>query len=552
MGKRFKWLLPVAAVVGLVLMAACAGAEPTATPTPTPTKAAVVATPTPTATPRPTATPTPKGPKTGGVLQAAYWEDPKGMDPHATTSSLDRNFVYDFCDPLVNFTPDGMPEPKISLADSWQISQDGLTYTFHLRDVKFQDGTNLDAEAVKTSLERVLDPKLAFAYRAQISSIQKMEVLDPRTIKLTVKAPSAPFILNLAERGGMIMSPKALQEKGDKFRTEPVCAGAFQVVNWQPGSFFETRKHQDYWRKPLPYLDGIRYSVIKDAGVRVAALEAGTADIAWLQSENIPQVEKNKNLGISKFMGYGWRGLRWNRNLPPLDDIRVRKAIVALIDGEAINQSVFFNTFKNAQGGPIPDTLWAYADLSDVQTKYDPKGAADLIKQTGLPTPIKLKMSTQAEGDWPIQAEMMQGMLNASGLFDVTIDVMSSGENQRVSLEERKIPLSPGAIGLRVDPDGMLTISITSQGFYNQSRDVVDADQKRVDELVTQAAQVFDLAKRKELYAEVQRLWVSKLLGSYAYWYRGTYTGYRPYVKGIETIWGADALWRAKELWLDK
>ncbi|MBI2872468.1 MAG: hypothetical protein HYY00_04670 [Chloroflexi bacterium] len=548
MEKGWRWLLPIAAVAGLVLMAACAGAEPTATPTPTPTKApAVVSTPTP------TATATPTGPKTGGILRAAYLEDPKAMDPHQTVSSFDRSWVYDVCDPLVNFTQDGVPDPKISLAQSWEISADGLTYTFKLRDAKFQDGTPVDADAVKFSLERVLDPKLNFSYRAQIKDIKEVQVVDPKTVRLTVGAPSAPFILNLGERGGMPISPTALKAKGqEKFTTEPVCAGAFQLREWQPGSFWEVRKHQDYWNKPLPYLDGIRYSVIPDGRVRVAAMEAGDADIAWLEESHVALVEKNPQLGVSRFLGYGFEGLKWNRTLPPMDNFQVRKAVSMLVDAEAINKSVYQNLWKVAKGGEIPDTLWAYADLTDVRPKYDPKGAADLIKQTGLSTPIPIKMVITSSEPRRTAGELVQGMLNGSGLFAVKMDVATQAESTRLAFDERSYPLTVTGIGLRVDPDGMLSISLTSESFYNPSRAMKDADQMEVDRLVAQAAKVFDIQQRKQLYAQAQRLSVEKLVSGIPFLYRGRFTGYRTWVKNIDTLVGADGLWRSKELWLDK
>ncbi|MBI2872467.1 MAG: hypothetical protein HYY00_04665 [Chloroflexi bacterium] len=549
MAKGWRWLLPTAAVTGLLLMAACAGAEPTATPTPTPTKPpAVVATPTP------TATATPTGPKTGGILRAAMVIDPRGMDPMATTGSTDRSFTYDICDTLVNFDLKGVADPKISLAESWQISQDGLTYTFKLRKAKFQDGTDVDAEAVKISLDRARDKTTGFGYAAQLSAIKAVDVVDPSTVKITVNAVSAPFLLNLAERGGTALSPKALKEKGEKFQAEPVCAGAFQVKDWQPGTFWETKKFQDYWGKPLPYLDGIKYNVIADGRVRVAALESGGADLAELEAEDANLMAGRPGLNLYRFLGYGFRGIKWNRAIPPMDDIRVRQAIVKLVDTEAMNRAIYGGHWKIATGGEIPDVLWAWTDLSDVREryKYDPKAAAELIKQTGLSTPIKVKMVSAQATESSLEAEFLQGMLNNSGLFAVTVDRYTSAENNRLAFEEHSYPLTITGIGLRVDPDGMMSITMTSKSFYNLSRDVVDDFQKRLDDLTSQAARTLDQAERKRLYAEAQRIQLENLVHTYPQFYRARLYGYRAVVKNSETMVGADGMLRLKDLWLDK
>ncbi len=219
-----------------------------------------------------------------GVLIVAQIAEPKSLDPHAVTAVNDFRILVNLYDGLVRYRS-GTLEVEPALAESWEISEDGTVYTFHLRDgVTFHDGSPFDAEAVKFNFERMLDETHPyhdtgpFPLSFFFSAVDKVEAPDPQTVVFTLKEPYAPFLSNLAYPTGLIVSPAAVKEYGKDFGRHPSGTGPFHFVEWESNSRVVVEANPDYWDGP-PELQAVVFRPITDANTRVAEMMSGGVDV---------------------------------------------------------------------------------------------------------------------------------------------------------------------------------------------------------------------------------------------------------------------------------
>jgi len=211
------------------------------------------------------------------TLRIGLAEDPDVLDPTLARTYVGRIVFASLCDKLFDIDDKLNVVPQLAL--SQQVSADGRTVTIKLRPgVKFHDGEPFNAEAAKFSLERHMNMQGSFR-RAEISQIDKVDVVDPLTIRLVLKAPFAPLIAQLTDRAGMMVSPKAAQSLGDKFGTAPVCAGPYKFVERVPQDRIVVERFKDYWDAGRVTIDRIVYRPIQDSTVRLANLRSGQLDL---------------------------------------------------------------------------------------------------------------------------------------------------------------------------------------------------------------------------------------------------------------------------------
>ena len=293
------------------------------------------------------AAPTPAAIKRGGVATIAFSVDPVHFDPHKGTTA--QNFVSIVYDGLTQFKtgPDVPPGTHIlepALAEKWDISPDGKAYTFSLRKgVKFHDvapisGREMTADDVAFSFERMLAKDAENIKRDLFAVIDKVEVVDKYTVKLTLSQPFAPLLANLATVFAAILPKSDLN-----FKNVAIGTGPFLLKDFQRQSKYTYAKNPGYWKngadgKPLPYLDGFVQVIIPDEGARTSALRAGQLDFTDLLVDNLAQelLKSNTALVDEKFPGNFSVMTRLNVKEKPLDDVRVRQAISLAIDRQAI------------------------------------------------------------------------------------------------------------------------------------------------------------------------------------------------------------------------
>lgn len=276
----------------------------------------------------------PAEPTAGGTLVAAIGGDPDQLDPHTTTSSFAFTVLENIYDTLVQPTSDLTMEP--ALAESWEVSDDLLTWTFNLRqDVSFHDGTEFTAEDVVASFERIAEEgENAF----RLDAIEEYVIVDDHTVQFELNRVAPNLLEQIGPFAGLAIAPAAAIEAGT-LADEPVGTGAFQFVSFTPGDSVEIERNPDYWGGEVP-LDGIRFQVIPDEGVKLTSLETGEVD--WIDSvppEQVDGLAGRDDVVLGQVAGNDYWYMALNNDREPFDDERVRRAIAFALDIDVITEA---------------------------------------------------------------------------------------------------------------------------------------------------------------------------------------------------------------------
>src|SRR6202140_2160117 len=293
------------------------------------------------------------------TLRIGLAEDPDILDPSIGRTYVGRIVFASFCDKLFDIDEKLNIVPQLALSN--ETSADGKEMTIKLRPgVKFHDGESFDAEAAKFSLERHLNMQGSFR-KPELATVDHVEVVDPLTIKLVLKTPFSPLIAQLTDRAGMMVSPKAAKEAGDKFGQHPVCAGPYKFVERVQQDRMVFEKFADYWDKDNIHIDRVVFLPIVDAPVRLPNLKSGGLDlIERMLATDIKDVRADSRLKLSTALELGYLGLTLNiandKNKGALSQSeKVRQALDLSIDREAINQVVFNGEFTPGNQGASPE-----------------------------------------------------------------------------------------------------------------------------------------------------------------------------------------------------
>src|ERR1700674_4543376 len=245
------------------------------------------------------------------TLRIGLAEDPDILDPSIGRTYVGRIVFAAFCDKLFDIDEKLNIVPQLAL--SHETSADGKEMTIKLRPgVKFHDGEPLDAEAAKFSLERHLTLPTSFR-KPELAALDHVDVVDPLTIKLILKTPYSPLIAQLTDRSGMMISPKAAKEEGDKFGLHPVCAGPYRFVERVQQDRMVFEKFADYWNKDNVFIDRVVFLPIVDATVRLCHLKSGGLDlIERLLATDIKDVRADPKLALSTALELGYEGITIN------------------------------------------------------------------------------------------------------------------------------------------------------------------------------------------------------------------------------------------------
>jgi peptide/nickel transport system substrate-binding protein len=435
-------------------------------------------------------------------LRIGLAEDPDVLDPTLARTYVGRIVFASICDKLFDIDEKLNIVPQLALGQ--ETSADGKAVTIKLRPgVKFHDGEPFNAEAAKYSLERHLNMKGSFR-KPEIASVDKVEIVDPMTIRLVLKEPFSPLLAQLTDRAGMMVSPKAAEAAGDKFGLKPVCAGPYKFVERVQQDRIVVEKFADYWDKDHVFIDKITYLPIIDATVRLANLKAGSLDlIERLLATDIKSVRDNPKLKLSKAVQLGYQGITINlangakADNPLGKDARVRRALEASLDRDAINQVVFNGEF-------VPGNQWVSPQNSYYQQafpvpKRDVAKAKALLKEAGVKTPLSLDFVVPQGVENKAVAEVVQSMAAEAG-FDLKIRVTEFATALKDTEAGDYQAFLIGWSG-RSDPDG------NSYGFQvcNQAFNVGKYCDKEVDAAHALARAKSDPAERKKAYEIVAK-----------------------------------------------
>src|SRR5688572_11094386 len=304
--------------------------------------------------------------------------EPPSLDPTAEAAAAVDEVVYaNVFEGLTRFAPDGSIIP--ALAESWDISEDGLTYTFHLHDgVKFHDGSEFNADDVKFSLERINAEGSLNAQKQLYADIASVEVVDPATVKVTLSKPNGNMIYNLAWGDAVMVAP----ESADSNKTNPVGTGPFVFADRIEGDRIELRKNPDYWGTPVR-LESATFRFIGDPTAAFAALQAGDVDVYpnYPAPETLAQFENDPRFSVVLGSTQGETVLSMNNAKPPLDNVKVREPIAHAIDRQALIDGAMFG-YGIPIGTFFPPSDPNYVDLT-AQSNYDPEKSKALLAEVG-------------------------------------------------------------------------------------------------------------------------------------------------------------------------
>ncbi|WP_370301391.1 ABC transporter substrate-binding protein [Pseudooceanicola sp.] len=312
-------------------------------------------------------------------ITVAMQLEPPHLDPtSAAAQAIDSVLYSNVFEGLTRFMGDGSVVP--GLAKSWDISEDGLVYTFHLQDgVTFHDGTTMDAEDVKFSLDRARAEDSQNAQKALFASIDTVEVVDPLTVAITLKEPNGLFLFNMAWGDAVIVAPESI----DDIKTNPVGTGAFKFVNWTQGDSLQLERNPDYWGE-APVLEQATFRFIADPTAAFAAVMAEDVDVfaGFPAPENLPQFEADPRFQVLVGSTEGETILAINNKQPPFDNVKVRQAVAHAIDRQAIIDGAMFG-YGTPIGTHFAPHNPAYTDLTG-QSGFDPEKSKALLSEAGF------------------------------------------------------------------------------------------------------------------------------------------------------------------------
>ncbi|MEP1585737.1 MAG: ABC transporter substrate-binding protein [Tateyamaria sp.] len=313
-------------------------------------------------------------------ITVAMQLEPPHLDPtSAAAGAIDSVLYSNVFEGLTRFMGDGSVVP--GLAKSWEISDDGLTYTFSLRDgVTFHDGTAMDADDVKFTLDRILAEDSANAQKALYAAISSVEMVDPKTVRLTLSEPNGNMLFNLAWGDAVIVAPESIEN----IKQQPIGTGPFKFDSWTQGDSIQISQYADYWGDQ-PTLTEATFKFISDPTAAFGAMMAEDVDafVGFPAPENLPQFEADPRFQVLTGSTEGETILSTNNKQAPFDDLRVRQALAHAIDRQAIIDGAMFG-FGTPIGTHFAPHNPAYVDLTDLSA-YDPDKARALLADAGLP-----------------------------------------------------------------------------------------------------------------------------------------------------------------------
>ncbi|ANF95987.1 ABC transporter substrate-binding protein [Paenibacillus bovis] len=457
----------------------------------------------------------------GGKLIVGRGGDSAALDPSIVTDGESLKIAQQVFDPLLAYKS-GTTEVEPALAESWTISDDGLTYTFKLRQgVKFHDGTDFNADAVVFNFNRWSDPKSEFKFEGdsfdyydsmfgpeEARVIKSVKAVDESTVEFTLNQPQAPFLQNLAMPPFSIASPTAIEKEKENFKSNPVGTGPFVFKEWKRSDSITLDKNPNYWQQGLPKVDQVIVRSIPDNTARFNALQNGEIDLMEdLSPDDLATLESNPDLQKFNRPPFNVAYLGFNTTKKPFDDPKVRVALNYAVDKKGIIDAFFAGQAEPAVN-PIPPTLWGYnKEIQDYP--FDLAKAKQLLADAGYPNGIDQELTFYAMPvsrpympDGRKVAEVIQASFAQIGVkvsiqspeWATYLDDLSKGEKDDLFII--------GWTGDNGDPDNFFypLLDKDSIGGNNYSQYVSEPLHK----VLVQAQQETDQDARAKLYEQAQ------------------------------------------------
>ncbi|TLS38728.1 glutathione ABC transporter substrate-binding protein [Pseudalkalibacillus caeni] len=446
--------------------------------------------------------------KEGNSITVGVADNFISMDPHDTNDTLSYSAQKSMLEGLVGFDKDMNVIPV--LAEDYEASDNAKEFTFKLREgVTFHDGTPFNAEAVKVNVDRLADPDNNLKRHSLFSLVDKTEVVDEYTVKVSLKEPFGAMINNFAHPAAMMISPKALEEYGKDVARNPVGTGPYKFSEWEPGDHLSVEKNEDYWQDGLPKLDGITFKPVPENGSRVAMLQTGEADYIYpVPTEQANEIQGKDGIVIESDPSIIVRYMSMNTNKEPFNDLKVRQAI-----NYAINKEAFVKVVMQGFGSELDSVIAPNTQFYSKQDpyKYDIEKAKQLLKEAGYENGFEATIWGSNNSSTMKGMEFLQQQLSQVGI-KLDVEPMESGTmSDKIwsveNPEDAEIELYYGGWSPSTgDADWGIRPLLGGESFPPQSYNTAYYKNDKADKLINDALQTADPDVREKAYADVQKI----------------------------------------------
>ncbi|MBN1137188.1 MAG: ABC transporter substrate-binding protein [Anaerolineae bacterium] len=466
-----------------------------------------------TTTPEPTA-----GPAAGGTLVYMLASEPDSLDPHKTVRQTSWEVMRLLHSSLVTQDPEGNYVPY--LAESWEMSEDGLTWTFHLKEgLTFHDGTPVTAQDVAWSYMRAKDPANPGAAGASLAAVESVEATDDSTVVMHLPQPFFPLLTSLSDPGYFgILSQQAVEAAGEDYGRQPLGTGPYRFKEWVTGEKVVVERNPDFaWGPPYAhqgpwYPDEIEFRIIPESATQVVSMEAGEIDVGAVDASDEETIRQTGLFTLYDVLMPGTGPyLQFNNSKPPLDDARVRQALSMAIDRDVLVK-VVMNGKAVAQHGPLsPSTIGYWEGVEYVGYSYNLDRARALLAEAGYTAnasgmlekdgqPLQFTLKTIAgEETWLRIAEIIQEQFRALGV-DVQLEQQEAG-----ALVADEIS---GNYEMGMMQVGWQDADILYQMFHSSmigALNLSHINDPELDEILTKTRTTLDPAARQQWVDDAQR-----------------------------------------------
>ena len=445
-------------------------------------------------------------------LRIAVGIDADTLDPAGQTTTTVANMVDYFFETLVDYDAE-KNEFVPRLATRWQISRDGLTYTFTLRrGVTFHDGTPMNAAAVKFTLERLIDPRVRVQIRFLYTPMKTIEAVDDQTVRITLNQPIPSFMDGLSTTQAAVVSPAAVARAGDRWTVAPLGGGTGPYIfkEWRRGDSILVERNNTYWGKKGQF-EEVLFRAVPDAGTRLAQLLAGDVHMAMLPpAPDVKALRKNPRVTVVEAPSDRVVFFIMNNQWGPFKDVRVRQAMNYAINKKAILASIVFD-LGTAADSPCPNMMFGYNKVQEGGYAFNPIKAKQLLAEAGLKDGFEFNLFAPTGRyiqDFQVAQAVAAQLRNVNIRANVsTMDWPSYVGMLTTPLERTRLQM--GFLGWAwpvLNCNGVLYGQFHSSSappgglapsFYKNSR---------VDELLTRIQTESNAGKLKELYREAQTI----------------------------------------------
>ncbi len=432
------------------------------------------------------------------------------LDPYDANDTLSQAMAKSFYQGLFGFDKD-MKLNNV-LAESYQVSEDGLTYTIKLRSgIKFHDGSDFDASAVKANLDRASNPDNHLKRYNLFKHIGSTEVVDPATVKVTLKQPFSAFINNLAHPAAVMISPAALKKYGKEIGFHPVGTGPYKFVTWNQTDFVKVEKWDGYWKPGYPKLDSITWRPVVDNNSRAAMLQTGEASFAFpVPLEQVKRLEQNSKLDVVTTPSIMQRYISMNVTQKPFDNPKVREALEYAINRQALVK-VAFAGYATPATGIVPPAIEFARSYEPLP--YNPAKARELLKEAGYPNGFETTL--WASHNHSTAQKVLQFTQQQLAQVGVKVKVTAMDAGQRTAEVESKGPKEnkvrmfyTGWSASTGEADWALTPLFATSSWLPALFNTGFYSNPQVDNDLAEALKTTDREQKAKLYQDAQdRIW---------------------------------------------